>query len=284
MGELSRMKKYEDLRNQLQEVEDNISTKELSRFEKRLNDLDANNFSMSNQVLNDTHSAQHAKTRIENLAKKSVRPSLESYTINDNSSIYDEYINEVKQYNLEHGNAVSSNTNVNVLNQIRNEMSKQNTSKPYFSNYDRNDKNNNYVDNYDTNDYVPINTEHSNTEQIPLPSLESPFEDSQTMSKDDIMAEVQSLVNGSMKDSYSPMGTDTFQKHITADRNAQQQLLNETTQMRAQLDDYEDNLSEVNGKVHEVLRLSNIILTVFIVFLVFALICLIYLVILSRGV
>ena len=38
MGELSRMKKYEDLRNKLQEVDENISTKELSRFEKRLNE------------------------------------------------------------------------------------------------------------------------------------------------------------------------------------------------------------------------------------------------------
>ena len=281
MGELSRMKKYEDLRNKLQEVDESISTKELSRFEKRLNELDANNFSVSNQIANDNHSALHAR---QNEFTSSL--PLDKATNENKQSFYDEYINEVKQYNLEQGNAISTNTSVNVLNQIKGEMNNQNSQKPYHSNFKR-PENTTSVPQFANNqsfssDYLDM---QSNTEQMAVID-DSPFvEDSHTMSKDDIMAEVQSLVNGNLKDSYSPMGTDTFQRHISADnRSAQQQILNETTQMRAQLDDYEDNLSEVNGKVHEVLRLSNIILTVFIIFLVVALIIFIYLLILSRGV
>lgn len=284
MSELSRMKKYEDLRNKLQEVDESVSTKELSRFEKRLNELDSNNFSMSNRVLNDDHSAVHARNNTSSidLSRKNYE---NTSAINNTNSIYDEYINEVKQYNLEQGNAVSTNTSVNVLNQIREEIKKPNNQKPYLSNYQKKENTNPTFE----NDLPFLNNNRKNidlinTEKIAVVEEEHPFEDSQTMSKDDIMAEVQSLVNGNLKESNSPMGTDTFQRHISADRTAQQQLLNETTQMRAQLDDYEDNLSEVNGKVHEVLRLSNIILTVFIFFLVVALICFIYLVILSRGV
>ena len=280
MGELSRMKKYEDLRNKLQEVDESISTKELSRFEKRLNELDANNFSVSNQIANDNHSALHAR---QNEFTSSL--PLDKATNEDKQSFYDEYINEVKQYNLEQGNAISTNTSVNVLNQIKDEMNYQNSQKPYQSNYKRPENTTSvphFANQSISHDYLD---RESNTEQIAVIE-DSPFvEDSHTMSKDDIMAEVQSLVNGNLKDSYSPMGTDTFQRHISTDsRSAQQQILNETTQMRAQLDDYEDNLSEVNGKVHEVLRLSNIILTVFIIFLVVALIIFIYLLILSRGV
>ena len=210
---------------------------------------------------------------------------MDKATDENKQSFYDEYINEVKQYNLEQGNAISTNTSVNVLNQIKDEMNNQNTQKPYQSNFKRPENTTSvpqFANHSISNDYLDTD---SNTEQMAVIE-DSPFvDDSQTMSKDDIMAEVQSLVNGNLKDSYSPMGTDTFQRHISADsRSAQQQILNETTQMRAQLDDYEDNLSEVNGKVHEVLRLSNIILTVFIIFLVVALIIFIYLLVLSRGV
>ena len=285
MAELSRMKKYEELRNKLQEVDENVSTKELSRFEKRLNQLDANNFSLNNQVLNDSHNPLHARSNESVSFTKDSDPNV----ILDKTQTYDdpfldEYINEVKQYNLDQGNAISTNTNVNVLNSIRNDLNTNPKQKPYLSSYQKpidfeNSKDlSMQAERRDTTGLV-------NTERMNVIEDSNPFEDSQTMSKDDIMAEVQSLVNGEMKDSYAPMGTDTFQRHITNDnRNAQQQLLNETTQMRAQLDDYEDNLSEVNGKVSEVMRLSNIILTVFIFFLVIALICFIYLLILSRGV
>ena len=50
MAELSRIKKYKDLREKIaQDLDSNdvTTTKELSRFQKRLNQIDANNFHRS---------------------------------------------------------------------------------------------------------------------------------------------------------------------------------------------------------------------------------------------
>ena len=50
MAELSRIKKYKDLRESItQDLDSNdvTTTKELSRFQKRLNQIDANNFHRS---------------------------------------------------------------------------------------------------------------------------------------------------------------------------------------------------------------------------------------------
>jgi len=67
------------------------------------------------------------------------------------------------------------------------------------------------------------------------------------------------------------------------DRTTRQRSLNETTQMRAQLDGYEDNLSEVNDKMRYTNRILNLVLVVLIIALVVILFILIYLVVLSRG-
>ena len=47
MATLSRTKKYQDLRNRLQQDTnaDALSTNDLSRFQKRLNEIDSQNFS-----------------------------------------------------------------------------------------------------------------------------------------------------------------------------------------------------------------------------------------------
>ena len=70
---------------------------------------------------------------------------------------------------------------------------------------------------------------------------------------------------------------------IEDDRTTRQRLLNETTQMRAQLDGYEDNLSEVNDKMRYTNKILNMVLAVLIVALGVMLFILIYWVILSRG-
>ncbi|MBR2066743.1 MAG: hypothetical protein IJ875_00510, partial [Solobacterium sp.] len=79
-------------------------------------------------------------------------------------------------------------------------------------------------------------------------------------------------------------GTDTFQRELENDRTTQQQILNETSHMRAQMDDYEDNLNEINGKVYQANQLSNIILTVLLVVLIIIALIVVYLIIISRGV
>lgn len=106
------------------------------------------------------------------------------------------------------------------------------------------------------------------------------------------MAEVQNLVNGNGQnttENSSPFVTDSSETKANSgsqaadDRTARQQLLNETTQMRAQLDDYEDNLSEVSDKMRHTNRILNIVLVVLILALAIILGIVIYWIVLSRG-
>ena len=79
------------------------------------------------------------------------------------------------------------------------------------------------------------------------------------------------------------MDTDEFNKHLELERTTRQQLLNETTQMRAKLDDYEDNLSEVSDKMRHTSQVLNIVLIILIVALVIVLAVVIYWIVLANG-
>ena len=59
-------------------------------------------------------------------------------------------------------------------------------------------------------------------------------------------------------------------------------MLNETTQMRAQLDDYEDNLSEVSDKMRQTNRILNIVLVILIIALAMIVGVVIYWIITSK--
>ncbi len=125
----------------------------------------------------------------------------------------------------------------------------------------------------------------NDTKQEPKQSSAQEYQPTQALSKEDIMAEVQNMVNGTssqtssepvvndspfVSDSFDfdkTMSTDTFNRRLEADRTTRQQLLNETTQMRAQLDDYEDNLSEVSDKMRQTNKILNLVLILLIVFL-----------------
>ena len=77
---------------------------------------------------------------------------------------------------------------------------------------------------------------------------------------------------------------NTLEQRLEADRVTRQQLLNETTQMRAQLDDYEDNLSEVSDKMRHTNRILNIVLIVLILALLVIVFIVFYWIMLSnRG-
>lgn len=308
MATLSRTKKYQDLRDSLQHDNeaDSFSTSDLSRFEKRLNEIDAQNFSYPETHLKDDHSAEHARSheakKTQEVLRRSQRnePSFDtsSYYMNENDATFDndyldQYIREVKQYNIEQGNAASENTQINILKQIeRNKDTKVN--RPYARSSSKEE----------TTDIPFLNVQQQ--EKKPVPQKKDTNEDTiravpnannidtQALTKEDIMAEVQNLVNGSSAkkeetDSpfvedrdYSTMSTDTFNRRLEADRTTRQQLLNETTQMRAQLDDYEDNLSEVSDKMRQTSRILNIVLVVLILALAVLLAVVVYWIIITR--
>ena len=225
--------------------------------------------------------------QVEEQAEKQPLFTLEDYSRNENDSnvgdndYLNEYIREVKQYNMEQGNAVSEETSLNILQQI-NEIQKPQKQEPVSRPYARQTKKRN--DTADIPFMSPFRSDDDseNTEKI-FEDDAANAESEEPKSREDIMAEVQSLVNGKPPVQRSITVDDDLYSSIEDDRTTRQRLLNETTQMRAQLDGYEDNLSEVNDKMRYTNRILNLVLVVLIIALVVMLFILIYWVVLSRG-
>lgn len=311
MATLSRTKKYQDLRNRLQHDTnaDALSTNDLSRFQKRLNEIDSQNFSYTENASSDSHNAEHARNlNTQQQTQQPLRRHKQtqdqdpfanvSFSANENNDVtfdndyLDQYIREVKQYNIDQGNAASENTSLNILKQIERNNSAT-PKKPYPS------SNSHTADIPFLSSQSPSNRSYRDVKQ---PSSQEDTQPTQAMSKEDIMQEVQNLVNGTSSSYTQPqpeepsspfvndyeskndsfMSTDTFNRRLEADRTTRQQLLNETTQMRAQLDDYEDNLSEVSDKMRQTNRILNIVLVILIIALAMIVGVVIYWIITSK--
>ena len=117
-------------------------------------------------------------------------------------------------------------------------------------------------------------------EDIPLEEESS--QDTNTLTKEDIAADVQSMMNEA-EEQYEEYSNE-YDMHLAAERTARQQLLNETTQIRAQLDDYEDNLTDVSDKMNRTNRVLNGVLIVLIIALFVVLLVVIYWILSLRGV
>lgn len=363
MAEYSRTNKYRELREKLQNDtgSDDVNTKDLSRFESRLNRIDSTNFKAPEEKhttvsTGGTHArtVEKPKEMLRRTQAKSLSPSFDTGYVtneNDTATFDDDYLNryikEVKDYNIAQGTADSENTSVNILRQLRRNQEKDEQkeapSRPY-------PKRSIFRETDDTDDDFPDTTDIGfgktrtlSSEERPAPSKKEssqnftrhrpqdtrtenlsrtlfgeddvPASDAkpasasasehdtnssatgndQNLTKEDIMAEVQNMVNGNSQntsDSSSPFVTnnssasdnrDQYNSQAVDDRTARQQLLNETTQMRAQLDDYEDNLSEVSDKMRHTNRILNIVLVVLILALAIILGIVIYWIVLSRG-
>lgn len=290
MAKLTRTEKYKDLRESLaHDVGQEIESKELERFQSRLNRLDAANFEAPKPSASraENHDPIHARRS----AYGSAQPEQENtqnlefnlgqdryqdlYQTDSFSNDYlDRYINEVKQYNIEQGNAVSENTSVNILNRLRQDQESAKPSRPYREEPAR------------SGGY-----RRPDTAEVPFAGSVQPSR----LSARDIASEVQNLADDVQMPAESTeqpeipvqkkarMDTDEFSRHLEMERTTRQQLLNETTQMRAKLDDYEDNLSEVSDKMRHTNQILNIVLIVLIAALVIVLGVVIYWIVLSNG-
>lgn len=297
MAQLSRYEKYRDLRARLQSDTGSnaYESPDLADFANRLNRIDADNFSVPDHFSADHYSAAHARNTSEASASKPLRrtqsarinpqpqpqPAVRPLDQEDTfgTDYLDRYINEVKKYNIEQGNAASENTQINILRSLEQEQKKPAPARPF----PRSESKPSCSDLPSSADEDTLNTG----------SLQQTADDyrSPAMTREDIMAEVQNLVNGSRTmddtpsmpaDTSRKMSDDTFNRHLEAERNTRQQLLNETAQMRAQLDDYEDNLSEVTNKMRQTNRILNIVLVILIIALMVILGVVIYWIMTSK--
>lgn len=274
MPKYSRTKKYEELRNKLQsDNEANISSKELSEYANRLNKIDANNFaSMSTNVDNINHDPIHRRKEVS--YDNDTLSTFDNNKNNDfNNEYLDEYIDEVKQYMMDKGLMVSDNTQQNILRELKGERPKKKVD-------------------------IEQKVDDSNTKQdtMEVPSfanqtLPSEFNDisiEDIKKRDNITSEMKKVVNSQPKydffddsDSYDTISN--LESSLAQEKTAREKLVNETTQMRAQLDEYEDNLTDVNDKMQHTNRILNFVLVVLIFALVIVLAVILYMVLLNKG-
>lgn len=311
MGKYSRTRKYEELRNRMQnENETDITNREIAQVNRRMNELNGTNLSADPlREHNPTHARFHASgnsaEEVAVSAPSTPTPDFDSrflqnnenYTSAFNNEYLNEYIREAKQYNVDHGNALSGNTDINILRTIRGEKPAPAPVKPYTEESKKTE---------DTLEAFHVKRDESAFETDSLSDFLDSLEDTRQakvenettgMTREDIAAEVQNLIQNSGRKIPSAVVEEEPKKpHIdtasiiseavenSEEQKTRQQLLQETTQMREQLNDYQDDLSEVSNKMKRTNHILNIVLIVLIIALSVVLLVVVYWILQSRGV
>lgn len=326
MPKYSRTAKYEDLRSRLQsDAETDIKTNDLNAYEARLNKVDSANFSEPQKVSVSSQESVHAKKSYTEAPvssepsfaalKKDTTPSFlstaDTYTRAFDNEYLNQYINEVKQYNVDQGNDFSGNTDMNILKRLKGETPSVPAS-PYPEEKIHDLPEDEKVDMDKDTETIEVPFAKSSKKEVPdAPSVskeipqpkkqpveyldeeEADEEEDETYTKEDIASEVKRLISGSAKNTpisiqpklkKSRWIEDDDDDDEYDDEDTRQRLLNETSQMRAQMDDYEDNLNQVSDKMQKTNQILNIVLIVLIIALIVVLGVVIYWVLMSKGI
>jgi len=280
MEKLSRVKKYAQLREELMnDAESEVSSSELSEFAKRLNRIDSNQFNAMETSDNTEHDPVHLRREsyFEEPVKKecNVEDTFSSF----NNEYLDEYINEVKQYNQVHGYSSSEDTAKNILN----------TFKKEITSLDELD----IMPSFDETTEIPVfgKKEDPSLISVEVKNLLNSInlsKDETSVHKDDNIKRNEPLTFIDYTDSPMPLEVkgeeNDFEKELKKEKELRERLMNETVQMRAQLDDYDKELSEVNDSVMHANQVLNIVLIILILVMLAVAGILIYYILLDRGV
>jgi hypothetical protein len=136
MSNFSRSKKFEDLHREIQnDNEGNIQSNELSQYANKLNEIDSNNFDRMNQSYN--QDPNRARNMEVNPMYQQPAPIQNQNYYQEQQPMYNpqpqqnqpqgpahndymnEFINEVKDYNMKQGLRTAEDTQINILNEIR---------------------------------------------------------------------------------------------------------------------------------------------------------------------
>jgi len=341
MAKYSRTDKYRDLRATLQnDSEADIRTNDLNPYKKKLNEIAPAYFDAPEATAPERVAPVHThqskpyqpepepvqmparETASSNGYSKDYFKNNANYTTAFNNEYLDDYIREVKEYNIGQGVADSANTDLDILKSLRNDATPA-PRKPYPEEKPEPAPSEVTRPAYQPEPVRPA-VKESDTADISFgkekrPAVERPASvpikekpmydfldepeeeeddrarsDTQAMTKEDIAAEVQRLINGAQKNNtekkqkkrnlFDDEYDDEQDDYYNSSHSTNQRILNETTQMRAQLDDYEDDLNDVNDRMKHTNQILNIVLIILIVALSLVLAVVIYWVLLSKGV
>lgn len=248
----SRVKKYEDLRETLlkenQEVQE---TPKLSRFAKRLSNIDADYF----QPIVETYEKEAKKeiaipqrvmstTEVEEqdeyFNEQEILSRALRITSNNSESTDDELLNqflkEIRSYNKKQGVRSVDDTRMEILKQVR--VESEEVSTPKVSN-------------------EKINITESVEENSARNSIAKQVKD---------MLETQELKVGfdtekpSIKERPMSHTSERYLQSLDEDRASRAKILEETQQLRLKLNEHEDELDEIGTGIDYTRKLLNVLL------------------------
>ncbi|MBR2685982.1 MAG: hypothetical protein IKE59_08060 [Erysipelotrichaceae bacterium] len=331
---LSRVRKNEELYRDLNtNPEENIQSEELSHYANRLNAIDSSSFDKMEAEATSSE-AQHLKeqltaenpeviaTKIPEVKKEEVKETVKEEAENAapafNNEYLDEFIDEVKQYNIRKGLRSMEDTDLNILNELRGN-SRKNTVN-YFREKEEES----------TKAFEPFKEKEPETVKETLkedlkatPAYEprtsnltvyGPLEDDEPKTQpqkkeeaskplyqedhEDLRKEIENVLSDvgttrevskeelreASKEPQKEKKMVEVEEDFIVDTKLHENLLQQTSELKTKIDEYDDKLGGVNEKVDTVNKVLNGLLTVLLIVLVAVLGVLVYYILKSRGI
>lgn len=316
MAKLSRMKKFEAYRNQIQYGnEDSIASDDLADFTNRLNAIEPSLASdVASQRKTNTvsqpsrmrtyDSVDQARGNVGNTSIHTVSNNAKNETFKN--EYLDEFLDEVKKYNVEQGYAENEDTQLNIISSLKpnrtsstgaapksNDAPKIRTYQNGNALYEDKPSSDSVVDHVmdqqqlaavqasvlDKRNSITAELQNLLNDDAPLLDSEpqqAPVEPQQEQDEPEVM----NFKNGKRNNATFDMSRNSAQR--------QKELLEQTAKQAVRLaqryDEMDENLDDIEDKVGHNTRLVNFILILIVIALVVILVVIIYAILLMRGV
>lgn len=250
MTELSRMKKFEDLRESIQnDREGDTHSEALTPFAQRLSRIDSTFKSLQSQTTTSPHLSQHGKKDVRFDSTTSG-----SGVATFNNEYLDDFIEEVKNYNIKKGYRSHEDTESNIFSQANKELKT-----------------------------APVEAKRRPIVFATQNKLEEPNDSIELNEAElNLTNEIKHVIESDLETLPANAGVKPFADKAEPKENMQS-VLDETQKLRVQLDEYEKELVGVNISVKKSNRLLNFIVVAMVLVLLVMLGMAVYWVLVARG-
>ncbi|MEF9961635.1 MAG: hypothetical protein RR863_03710 [Erysipelotrichaceae bacterium] len=255
MEKLSRVKKYEELRKNIetQHGEDDTGNK-LTPFANRLNEINPSLF--KKVPISDDIPYVPERERRETYVEEETKAT----TNNFKNEYMDDFINEVREYNIKKGNREDMDTQIDILHQLNNV---------------NREKRSHYVEDIQEDLDEPASlTKNEIASQIQSLLNESNHENKESVEHDRIQAlsmeqeetNHQPIIENEVKPILHNLEEETLSIKKISDTQTSQvkeihhQLIEETQQLRVQMGEYEGEINDLNDGLDHTNKTLNLIL------------------------
>lgn len=257
----SRVKKYENLRQEiLEDNKENVEAPKLSRFAKRLSNIDADYFQpivenyekdIIKEPIMPQRARQESKLDVEDIYYNEQEILARALRISDskeNSSddeLLNSFLKEIRTYNQKQGVRSLDDTKLEILKQVKVESETQETNTPSEQ-----------------------NVKDSIAKQVKDLLNKEPFYATEEYESTEVKPIKTEEVSDEPQVDYTPApviiksggNTDRYEKLLNEEKENRAKILEETQQLRLKLSEHEDELDEIGTGIDYTRRLLNVLL------------------------